>query len=52
VLYNPQILGLAMGFSMDEMGLKLNRVKPRELVRKLRETEDVRTASHGEEVSN
>jgi heterodisulfide reductase subunit B len=52
VLYYPQILGLAMGFSMDEMGLKLNRVKPRELVRKLRETEDVRTASHGEEVSN
>jgi heterodisulfide reductase subunit B len=40
VLYYPQILGLAMGFSMEEMGLKLNRVKPRELIRKLRETED------------
>ncbi len=38
VLYYPQILGLAMGFSMEEMGLKLNRVKPRELVRRLRET--------------
>jgi heterodisulfide reductase subunit B len=38
VLYYPQILGLAMGFSIEEMGLKLNRVKPRRLVRKLRET--------------
>jgi heterodisulfide reductase subunit B len=38
VLYYPQILGLAMGFSMEEMGLKLNRVKPRRLIRKLRET--------------
>jgi len=32
VLYYPQILGLAMGFSPEEMGLKLNRVKPRSLV--------------------
>jgi heterodisulfide reductase subunit B len=38
VLYYPQILGLAMGFSVEEMGLKLNRVKPRELIRKLGET--------------
>jgi heterodisulfide reductase subunit B len=38
VLYYPQILGLAMGFSIEEMGLKLNRVKPRELMRKLGET--------------
>ncbi len=37
VLYYPQILGLAMGFSMEEMGVRLNRVKPRELIRKLRE---------------
>lgn len=36
VLYYPQILGLAMGFSPEEMGLKLNRVKPRELLRALR----------------
>ncbi len=38
VLYYPQILGLALGFSMEEMGIKLNRVKPRELIRRLRET--------------
>lgn len=38
VLYYPQILGLAMGFSMEEMGIKLNRVKPRKLIERLRET--------------
>jgi len=38
VLYYSQILGLALGFSMEEMGFKLNRVKPRELIRRLRET--------------
>ena len=38
VLYYPQILGLAMGFSMEEMGLKLNRVKPRKLIERLRAT--------------
>jgi heterodisulfide reductase subunit B len=31
VLYYPQVLGLAMGFSPEEVGLKLNRVKPRKL---------------------
>jgi len=36
VLYYPQILGLAMGFSPEEMGFKLNRVKPRRLVKALR----------------
>jgi heterodisulfide reductase subunit B len=36
VLYYPQILGLAMGFSLEEMGVKLNRVKPRGLIGKLR----------------
>lgn len=36
VLYYPQILGLAMGFSPEEMGFKLNRVKPRELIKALR----------------
>lgn len=36
VLYYPQILGLAMGFSMEEMGLKLNRVKSRKLTEALR----------------
>ena len=33
VLYYPQILGLAMGFSLEEMGIKLNRVKPRKLIK-------------------
>ena len=32
VLYYPQILGLAMGFSPQEMGFKLNRVKPQRLI--------------------
>jgi heterodisulfide reductase subunit B len=36
VLYYPQLLGLAMGFSLDEMGIKLNRVKPRKLIEALR----------------
>ncbi len=35
VLYYPQLLGLAMGFSLEEMGVKLNRVKPRRLTRAL-----------------
>ena len=36
VLYYPQILGLAMGFSPEEMGFKLNRVKPRKLIEAFR----------------
>ena len=36
VLYYPQLLGLAMGFSLEEMGIKLNRVKPRRLIEALR----------------
>ncbi len=36
VLYYPQLLGLAMGFSLDEMGIKLNRIKPRGLIKALR----------------
>ena len=32
VLYYPQILGLALGFSPEEVGLHLNRVKPRRLL--------------------
>lgn len=32
VLYYPQLLGLAMGFSPDEVGMKLNRVKPLRLL--------------------
>jgi len=41
VLYYPQILGLALGFSGEEMGLGLNRVKPRRLLETLRAREDV-----------
>jgi heterodisulfide reductase subunit B len=37
VLYYPQILGLAMGFPPEELGFKLNRVKPRSLLKALRE---------------
>jgi heterodisulfide reductase subunit B len=36
VLYYPQVLGLAMGFSLEEMGIRLNRVKPRRLIEALR----------------
>jgi heterodisulfide reductase subunit B len=36
VLYYPQVLGLAMGFSLDEMGIKLNRIKPHGLIKALR----------------
>lgn len=36
VLYYPQLLGLAMGFSLEEMGVKLNRVKPLGLLKALR----------------
>lgn len=36
VLYYPQILGLAMGFSLEEMGFKLNRIKPRKLIEAFR----------------
>ncbi len=32
VLYYPQILGLAMGFSLEDVGIKFNRVKPRKLI--------------------
>ena len=33
VLYYPQVLGLAMGFTPDELGFRLNRVKAREIIR-------------------
>lgn len=36
VLYYPQILGLAMDFSPEEMGFRLNRVRPRKLIKALR----------------
>jgi heterodisulfide reductase subunit B2 len=33
IVYYPQILGLALGFSSDEMGFKLNRVKPADMLK-------------------
>ncbi len=33
VVYYPQILGLALGFSSNELGFKLNRVKPKALLK-------------------
>jgi len=35
VLYYPQLLGLALGLEPDEIGLKMNRVKTTELVKKI-----------------
>lgn len=43
VLYYPQVLGLAMGFTPEEMGMKLNRVRPTQLVKRLREREGTST---------
>ncbi len=44
VLYYPQILGLAMGFSLEEMGIKLNRVKPRKLIERVSESASQRVS--------
>jgi heterodisulfide reductase subunit B len=35
VLYYPQVLGLALGFGPDELGFRLNRVKAREILKKI-----------------
>jgi heterodisulfide reductase subunit B len=35
VLYYPQILGLALGISPEELGFKINRIKPKEMFAKL-----------------
>jgi heterodisulfide reductase subunit B len=35
VLYYPQLLGLALGFTPDEMGFRLNRVKARTIIQQL-----------------
>ncbi len=37
VVYVTQILGLAMGYSPEELGLKLNRVKPKDLIKACKE---------------
>jgi heterodisulfide reductase subunit B len=33
IVYYPQILGLALGISPEDLGFKLNRVKPKELLK-------------------
>jgi heterodisulfide reductase subunit B len=35
VLYYPQILGLALGISQDQLGFKINRVKPKKMLEKI-----------------
>jgi len=35
VLYYPQVLGLALGIPPDELGFRMNRVKPREILSRL-----------------
>lgn len=35
VLYYPQVLGLALGIPSDELGFRMNRVKPREILSRL-----------------
>jgi heterodisulfide reductase subunit B len=35
VLYYPQLLGLALGFTPDELGFRLNRVKARKMLQEL-----------------
>ncbi len=40
VLYYPQILGLAMGIDPKELGLKLNKVKTKALLDKLKDSAD------------
>ena len=36
ILFYPQLLGLALGIEPDELGMKMNRVKPTELINKLK----------------
>ena len=38
VVYLTQILGLGLGFSPDELGFKLNRVKPKDLVTAMKDS--------------
>ena len=35
ILFYPQLLGLAMGMEPEELGMKMNRVKPTELLKKM-----------------
>lgn len=40
ILYYPQLLGLALGLEPDELGMKMNRVKATELVKKINRRAD------------
>ena len=40
ILYYPQLLGLAFGLEPDELGMKMNRVKTTELVKKINRRTD------------
>jgi heterodisulfide reductase subunit B len=40
ILFYPQLLGLALGISPDELGIKMNRVKPTELLKKIHQRSD------------
>jgi heterodisulfide reductase subunit B len=35
VLFYPQLLGLALGIEPDELGLKMNRIKTTDLMKKI-----------------
>jgi heterodisulfide reductase subunit B len=35
ILYYPQLLGLALGIEPDELGMKMNRVKATEMLKKV-----------------
>lgn len=43
ILFYPQVLGLALGLSPDELGLRMNRIKPLEILKKL----ERRSLPHG-----
>jgi len=40
ILYYPQLLGLALGLKPDELGMKMNRVRTTELVKKINRRTD------------
>jgi len=40
ILFYPQILGLAMGIGQEELGIKMNRVRPTELLKKINKKAD------------
>jgi heterodisulfide reductase subunit B len=34
-IYYPQLLGLALGYTPDELGFSINRVKPKEILQRI-----------------